>query len=290
MNDTLLAVLVWGTPITIIVLMVTGFVANREFLTEVARRGFNAHVFDRPPRAAETSSLHPLKAGRDNLVDAIAELARFAKNQKPDWVMGVHVGGRLLSVALCDVLGIPPERCLFVSTHLSRNRLFAIEGEGGGEPNSISGSMLIVDDISRSGTTLRDLKNFLHRQNYDGELQLSKVSFAVLVVADKEDAERKFYPDWAYYHTLEKYFRLPWTDTSIEVATAYDRRERNSELFARGMVHLQTDINEAKIEEHERQARNFAHALKVAGSYLRIDEIKKKFADLETAGAKAAKV
>lgn len=267
---------VWAAPAILVVLIAVAVVTNRSFLAEAARRRYNAIVFrDRPSYAALRATLHAMgdNTSVSDMTEPVAELALFCRNLQPDYVMGVHVGGRLLSTTVCDVIGLDRKKCLFVSTHRSRNELFTIEAEGGGPPDKIEGSLLIIDDISRTGNTLRDLKNFLHRQNYDASVRLSQVTFAVLVVADK-GAKRVFVPDWAYFHTDEKYFKLPWTDHSLEVATAYDRRATNLTLIDRGKSDLVVDYNEYLIEEHEAHARHFAEALNKAAGFLRMDEIR----------------
>ena len=270
--------LYWLIPILSFALVLFGVFRSRGFLVEVARRAHNQKVFferDTPVRELESA---PMVSGDvlsgEGLEKALYEIATFAKSQRPDWILGVHVGGRFLSVAITHLLGLSPKQCLFVSTHRSRNSKFTIESEGEGALGEISGSMLVVDDISRTGATLRDLKNFLHARNYAGEFKLSKVIFAVLVIASESGVLMgRFRPDWFYFKTLLRYFRLPWTDLSLAVQTAYDQRERGKELIARGQRKLAADWDGFLIDDHERQARSFNYALDVARKHLPIDAV-----------------
>lgn len=199
----------------------------------------------------------------DALTDPLLQLTRYAQAYNPNWIVGVHVGGRILSAALTSLLSLKPENCLFVSTHFTRNRLFVLESHEGKTPNQISGRVLVVDDIVRTGNTLRNLRTWLMDHNHaQGPWEISDIAFATLIVAtDGFNSPPSFRPDWMFHRTRALDFALPWTELSRRISEAFDNRDRGRQF------------DQSEIDQHEMMARDFSLAIALAKKYLPLEEV-----------------
>ena len=258
--------LVWVLPLIVSAVAIAGYVKNRDRLLEIVRVLQNQKRFsadrDLPPRYAfpllTADRLNEMKDS--DLQRAIAEIIAYARDFSPDWIAGVHPGGRLLSVLVGEQLRISPDRCIYISTYRSRTGKIqfmpAIE-------NVFTGKLLIIDDISRTGDTLRAIKSYLFARNLgDSNYKLSSVRFAVLLVAETttetpDDSEIRFRPDWVYGRTEIQNIKLPWSQLSADIREAYDNRQAGYWY------------NRDAIREHRVICSNFDYALGKAHEYLR---------------------
>src|ERR1700674_4116947 len=99
-----------------------GFFLYRDEIVSVARSLQNKNAFTPfsalPPREA----VPIIKSGTGDefaemyLGEAMSKLVTYVKAIEPDWLVGVHPGGRLVSVLLAEQVNFPPNRCLYVRT------------------------------------------------------------------------------------------------------------------------------------------------------------------------------
>lgn len=177
-----------------------------------------------PSPPAHLHGLHGLE-----LREACDALVEYARGFKPDWILGVHPGGRLLSVYVGHLLGIPADRCLFVSTC----REYQDEPEVRGFLERVEGKLLVIDDISRSGATLHVVKDLLEDLNRSGKFDLGRVAFAALTVVTMPFGGRDiFRPDWTRFGTTDPNFHLPWTGLSREIRTELVKRKAGQRFDA----------------------------------------------------------
>jgi hypoxanthine phosphoribosyltransferase len=260
-------------PLTIVLIIVLGFFYRKDEVFDIARALQNKRAFEPPVPITSPAPLPQLPddlevLDRPRLIAAIEELSEYAKSARPDWIVGVHPGGRLLSVYIANRINFPPERCLFVRTSANRSRSIVFEPQRSQLNRPIAGKMLAIDDISRTGQTLLTLKRFFISQNYreteadDPEFKLKIVRFAImLIVAQPEKTGWKFRPDHVCYRTNERYFRLPWSKLSSEIEVAFASRRQ------------EMDFDGNVITAYERIAKDYDYALEVAQRYMEDDSI-----------------
>ncbi len=177
---------------------------------------------------------------------AFNELASYAKQFKPDWIIGVHPGGRILSVLLTERLGLPRQRCLYAGTYPARNPCIAFYPDPDQFATPVSGRVLLVDDIVRSGKTLNDLKTHLKGLNFEDDFQVTNVRFAalLLVATDIDKNQIRFLPDWFSLRTNQPGLMLPWSGFGERVATQYRLRQANA-VHDEGMITAYEELTQS---------------------------------------------
>jgi hypoxanthine phosphoribosyltransferase len=238
----------------IIIVFGVGIFINRRQLFEIGRVLKSQKIFT-PQVALPSRTRLPLapttnddRLNVESLKEAIGNLIDFAKSKKPRWILGVHPGGRLLSVYVANEIQVPPERCLHVRTNQNRYVQFVPQIN-----QALEGSLLLIDDISRTGRTLGRIKAELIAKNYTDNFYLGRVQIAVLVVESNES----FRPDFASFRTDVDYLRFPWSQYSADVGLALTLKNDNLSYDRRVM------------NDYEHLSSDFGYALRVAKSYLR---------------------
>jgi hypoxanthine phosphoribosyltransferase len=253
----------WLPALFVVLIVAIGYFLNRDRLVQAARAATTKSAFS-AELSLPSRDAFPLapSAGQDKLEGhalqaALKELCSYAKRLKPDWIVGVHPGGRMLSVLLADAIEFPHDRCLFIRTSADRHSRVVFEPSPTFPNSRLEGTMLVVDDISRSGDTLETIKRFLIEKNYYGEISLERAKFAVLlVVAEPDDPPAKFRPDWVYYRTDKRDFRLPWSELSVKIGSAYAHRRQKMAY------------DDTVIRQYERLVSDFSYALSIAQKYV----------------------
>ncbi|MEP1520770.1 phosphoribosyltransferase [Ascidiaceihabitans sp.] len=183
--------------------------------------------------------------------EAIDRLHKYAAKTSPSFILGVHTGGRLLSVLICERLGYAPDRCFFVSTDMSPDR----------EPYILAGSadaklgsrVLVVDDVARTGSTLEMIRRKFVRDTMSGVSKVRAMSFATLIVAAKKDRKPPtgyFVPDWWGFFTEDQDQSLPWSTLSESVRAAFLSKHKGH-----------VDYDQEMIETHHLLITNYYFAL-----------------------------
>jgi hypoxanthine phosphoribosyltransferase len=254
--------LVWLPTIVMALVIAFGCWVNQRKLFEIARAIQNQKAFSPTGILVPPTYIRPLPTTVSKrfegpiLFEAINQLKSYAESVKPDWILGVHPGGRLLSVLVADQMGFPKERCRFIRTTSHYSKKIVLEPETY-RPNDVQGTMLVVDDISRTGNTLSVVKSFLIAKNYTEGNQLTRVLFSVLLlVLSDEKQEFRFRPDWVCYGTDNKWLELPWSDFSHGVSVAYRGKSSKREY--------DHDI----IEEYDRIVADYDYALNLAKKFI----------------------
>jgi hypoxanthine phosphoribosyltransferase len=156
-----------------------------------------------------------------SLREATEQLVEFAKEIEPQWIMGVNYGGHILASYVSAQIKLPPR---FVGTIQSfyddePELIFAQQ------QNHISGRLLIIDDIARTGGTLERIRQFmLHRNSVDA-LHFSDIVIATLFVSDRVNpATMSGGPAWFHSTVLGNAHTFPWTKESSNLKATWSNR------------------------------------------------------------------
>lgn len=253
---------VYFLPVLISVVAVVGLWIDRESLAELARRTTAKKAFT-PEKslrsrlsiptvpATKPGNESPKEFSPDTLREALDGMTNYVAQLKPDWIVGLHPGGRFLSVYVASQLDIHPRQCLYLRDAPSGSFEFERQTSWGrSNQPPFEGKMLILDDISRSGRTLSAVKRFMMMKNYTEGFNLHMIQVAVLLVIAKAESDAfKFRPDWAAFRTDQDFFRLPWSRLTMQMDFAFETRNRD--MFVG-----------PEIEEYFRIVRDFDYALK----------------------------
>lgn len=185
----------------------------------------------------------------NKLLLAIHDLTEYARDFNPSWIVGVHPGGRLLSVYIADKLSIPLDRCLFA--HTEPDSVSEVFIRGLKQDQELTGSVLVIDDIARTGKTLRSVQAHFRYYTDLGTYKLDRLWFAVLLLVDREK-EMVFVPDWYKFATKVPFIKFPWSPLSEKIRHELAQK-------ARGF-----DVDERYLALHERMAKDPKISLEVA--------------------------
>lgn len=158
------------------------------------------------------------------LGNALDNIEAHARTFNPDHIVGVHLGGRLLSTIICRRMSIPDSRCHYLETGRVTGSLPKLRSSANEPPN---GKVLVVDDITRGGTTISSASKFFVNQAAQNHLKISELNFATLVqVVTPTKAERGYIaPDWSAHRTNTETFQLAWTPVSSLVESIYRTKD-----------------------------------------------------------------
>ena len=250
--------LVWLPGFVLVAAAATTYFIYRDDLIEIGRTLHNQKLLFTSERVLAQREELPLldenaELTKPNLRDAVVKLVAYSKQLNPDWIVGVHPGGRLLSVYVADRIGLDQSKCGFVRTDPDRTDRLVLELP----PNEkMTGRLLLVDDISRTGDTLDALKWFFIERNFSSICALDRINFAVLLVVSDPDNAYAFRPDWVRFRTEKKWFRLPWTDLAVRIKTAFAFRK------------MGLQFSQAAIDQHEQLVSDYNYALGLARKYI----------------------
>jgi adenine/guanine phosphoribosyltransferase-like PRPP-binding protein len=183
----------------------------------------------------------------ENVKEAIASLIEFAREKKPDQIVGVHTGGRLASVLVCEALGLSSHKCGFISTDINPGREPYLRPE----TNSLSGRLLIIDDVTRTGSTFEIIRRNIIRDTLSGVYSVISANFAVLLVAkERKRLEKGFFiPDWWAFTADNPDQALPWSSLSANIRAAHLLKRRNKAY------------DKKKIDLHDELVKNYEFSL-----------------------------
>jgi hypoxanthine phosphoribosyltransferase len=126
----------------------------------------------------------------------------------------------------------------------------------------MEGTLLVVDDITRTGKTLKIIRAFIINTNFRNEYALKRVRFATLLQAELTDTEQYMRPDWSWKLTRHRYVKFPWSTLSAEVR--YVRSRASDPAF-----HIERDQNLQKaFTEYKKIASDYQYALKIAREFI----------------------
>ena len=256
-QETLASALMWIPSVVLVVIAAIGVVAGRKRIVALVHGLETRRVFA-PPRREVAGLAGPISSDVQGLkgtalAEALDELGAYARMMRPDWILGVHPGGRLVSAYVADLIGLDARHCLYVST--SRGQTEGIEILQ--RPNIIGGRVLIVDDAARSGQTLRAVRSYLEAANATDDFKLETVEFAVLaLVVTEGDPGVRFAPHWARYTTTDYYFRFPWSQLTAKINHEY-------RLMVMGSPH-----DKKTIAEYQKIVTDFDYALKTMQGFV----------------------
>lgn len=181
---------------------------------------------------------------------SISELITYVKHENPDWIIGVHPGGRILSTFVADQLNFPTHHVKFAHTEPESYLSISIR-----DVNEISGKVLVVDDITRTGTTLRAVRSKIVesvRPNFVNNSLRVAVLAIVNAFEDKDAVISPFSPHWFWMATDYKYLELPWSKLSDKIKSSYNNNQKG------------VDHPEYFIKLHEKMATDFEFSLSIA--------------------------
>ncbi len=145
----------------------------------------------------------------EDLRSALSGLVNYSREVAPDWICGVQPGGRMLSIWLANELGLGSNRVLYIETTGVPKESIDFHNKPNSQP---TGNAIVIDDISRTGDTLKAVKSFIRVRRYEGIHNFSQVKYVTLAtVLPLDDSSKLFVPDWTARKTNEYNFSFPWT-------------------------------------------------------------------------------
>jgi hypoxanthine phosphoribosyltransferase len=240
--------------------------SNRTDIYAFARNVHNNLVFANGDRDELVRALSEIESEDARIAqEAIPGLVGYARKLNPDWIAGVNPGGRMIASRLCKEIGLGADRCFYVKYDTETGNLALKSGA-----RLISGTLLVIDDISRTGNTLQSVKAFLYENNGIGPLQLQAVRFGVLVVDATPDEEHTdFAPDWACFKTTAGgNFRFAWTAMSDAIKADCKRKRLEREQKNAGTVARPRQPAVLENYEEERLAKDMDYAASQLEKYI----------------------
>jgi hypoxanthine phosphoribosyltransferase len=185
----------------------------------------------------------PLK----KLIAGLDDLKAFVSTYDPGLIVGIHPGGRLLSVYVADKISFPRDRCIFAHTEPIRTNEIRLRGW---EDRASAGKILVIDDITRTGITLRSVNSHLIVAEQTGRLRFEALHYAVMLAVQQKN--RVFEPHWCRFLTRNVSISFPWSPVTEQIKNALNHKVKG--------LKYQRDF----LEVHELIATNFESALRLA--------------------------
>ena len=153
-------------------------------------------------------------------VIGVISLEIFVRRNKPDYIVGVNRGGWLISTYLAHRLNIHRDKLLRFDADKSEvlDKIDALKKAIISDPEM---DILLIDDISRTGSSIRKATSYMRKT-----FPLAELSAAVLVVCGREtDKNIDYNPYWTQYKDVQ----LPWSSDDR-------KREARKIINAQGKV------------------------------------------------------
>lgn len=150
----------------------------------------------------------------NRLQEALDRLVEFVADYDPRHVISVHTGGRIVASQVCLRLGIPDYRHHYISTYRTPGTSLLNDFRKFNSP--LDGKVIVIDDISRGGRTLRTVRSTLLAQKSSGRIDFSALRFATLFLASTTEKAKSGYfePDFSSFVVSDENFQLPWSGVS----------------------------------------------------------------------------
>jgi len=181
----------------------------------------------------------------DKFSKTMLDFASFSKKFKPDFVIGLNQGGTMIGAGIALGLGVPNRnfgRC-YVNTR---------EDYAECDIKNLYGKILLVDDICRTGNTMRLAKKYLSNEFKD----TLEVNLATLVsVVDPTENPSSLLTFYAY-STSNKDFRLPWTDLSGIDGFEDIQKSRFKKVCEQPLEDLEKELRDRFYEVSHKQKHN----------------------------------
>jgi hypothetical protein len=248
-----------------------GFVAvvcyrNKLQLLALAKQIHNGYVFTDTERDEVADKLETIASQDDRIGDeGIRALIDYAAELKPDWIAGVNSGGRVLSITVAKQIAFDLSRCFYVRYDTDTEELTVVR-----DPVvPLYGTLLVIDDISKSGNTLAAVKDYFIDHNGSQGMMLTRARFAVLVLDDTpDDPHTDFVPDWVRYKTLDgQNFRFAWTPISEKIKGECKRKKASRERHERSATRT-AEVTSLPSAEETRLATDPDYAASELRKYL----------------------
>ena len=153
----------------------------------------------------QSSVMEYSRISRSNVEDSLNTMVSFVSGKKPDFLIGLNIGGIIVGSYLASNLQIPENRFIkcSVSKYEKEYKITIYTEE------EIYGKVLIIDDISRSGLTMEIAKRHIEKE-YRNNLEIIT---ATLVAFTDENTDRPLYEnlDFYSYKTHNLHLLFPWT-------------------------------------------------------------------------------
>jgi hypoxanthine phosphoribosyltransferase len=257
--------LIWLPGIVFLGVVGISCYRNKSQLFIIAQAVHNHFVFSERNREAVADDLLEVSPLDPQITkEGISSLVEYARQLNPDWIVAVNPGGRLVSTAVAIQMRIDPTQCLYVRCDPEFDAVTLAPGR---VLPQFGGTILVVDDISRSGVTLELVKDYLMQINGTDRANARTVRFAVLVMDVSHNVHHvDFAPDWALYKTYDSEFKFVWTDFTdkIKLECKRKRAEREQQARAEG----RHDVVDMPTAEELKLANNFEYAKSEVQKYL----------------------
>ncbi len=166
---------------------------NKSFLKSKTKIRFEDYDF---PMSVQSDGVLPVSS----TLFGVITLELYARKKKPDYLIGINRGGWLLSTYLAHRLNIDRKKLLRFDSKRK-----AIIDNNIDHSNLNYKSILLVDDISRKGDSIKIAHEYMKEKFPDGTS-----STVVLVICGENEAKHciDFYPYCTEYIDIQ----LPWSD------------------------------------------------------------------------------
>jgi hypothetical protein len=253
--------------IAVFLITTAGYIIYRQYFIEIISNYHNTKLFTsnkmlwKRKQSGPIYKEHRVALSAKDVREGISEIKSYINDLSPDWIIGLHLGGRLLSVYISDKISYPIENCLFMCRSPEGDTLEILHPSDKPIPNPpYEGKLLIIDDISRSGITFSTIRGYFMKINYKSEYHLRHVYFATLLeMFEPHPARNRSRPDWSWGLTTDIEARFPWSLESAKFARALNLRRSGFKIDKQ---------MESLLDEFRRIGTDYQYALKMAKKYI----------------------
>lgn len=211
----------------ILLVLVSFFVCYRivQFVILIERLSPSRYLSKRKPDAVPELG----HVGADEAQEMINSLGDWVRNQKPDYLLGVHFSGLMISAKIASDLGFDQARVAY-----SENRKDRLDPPTIYSRNDVilGGRVCIVDDISRQGLTLRQVANSIFSDFQKGLNRISQTCYGVCILVETPIKSQIgfFLPDKILQSTTEENIIFPWTSLVERTRSAFRQHQDGKEI------------------------------------------------------------
>lgn len=134
-------------------------------------------------------------------IEGLDAICNYASRNNIDRIIGINRGGVLVGAYVAVRLGIPNEKLLRFSVPIIGDNI-----ESNSSSDEFSGNILLVDDVCRTGTTLKKALSYLE----NNDKPPSRLLVSVLATTAERNSPIYDKLDFSYYHSNGPELKMPW--------------------------------------------------------------------------------
>lgn len=195
------------------------------FVVLLERLSPSKYLSKRKPETVSSAK----RVSAEEAASMIKELGGWVQKQAPDFILGVHFSGLMISAKISKDIGFDHRGVAY-----SENRKDSLEPPKIFSENDapLSGLVCIVDDISRQGLTLRQVANEIFSDFQKGFNSVRQTCYGVLMLVETPIKSRIgfFLPDKILQSTATENIIFPWTELVERVRKAFRQHQDGKEI------------------------------------------------------------